>query len=179
MHFTGLKYAEDKARHRLREMVRSKRLQVTKMSQLNVYHIEKFSRDARHWLAVVDAYLELSRQKKSWEQYDFKAEQYICNRRPDLLLVTINKATGEKSVTAVEVDLGTTPFQKVAEYNETFDLDWTREWWADLNRKGQPRFPRIIVFTTRPEVVKEHIEDEKENRNRLRWEVVPCGRLLP
>jgi hypothetical protein len=169
MFFSTHKYSEDKARKRLRSLTARNAIQCSK-GLSNTYYIGNAIKQSRHNLARLEAYLKLMEQKQHYEDIKVYFEVPICQARADLFVSIHNKFTNSKSYTIIEIDLATNPFDKVELYNNIFDGDeWTKLWWA----KGEvARFPRIIVYTTRPDVVKECFTTQ--NRNNLRWEVWPC-----
>lgn len=169
MFFTTHKYSEDKARKRLRSLATRNVLQCSK-GMSNTYYIGNAIKQSRHNLARLEAYLKLMEQKKDYEEIKIYFEVPICEARADLLVSIANKFTHSKSYVIIEIDLGTNPFDKAELYNKIFDGDeWTTLWWA---RGEVARFPKIIVYTTRTDVVKECIREQ--NRNGLRWEVWTC-----
>lgn len=171
MFFANQKYGEIKARARLRALTKQGRINMNKINKVNVYYTEQWSKNFAHWLMIAEAYIKLKEQQKSWEELKVYTEFQLCNLRSDLFLLISNKVTHKWTTVAIEVDRGTNEFTKVDDYNRLFESDeWVNQWWA--KQGDTARFPKIIVFTTRPDTVQKMIE--KENRNNLRWEVWRC-----
>lgn len=140
-----------------------------------IYYVGKKKPDWKSIIALNNLYFNIRARGKVIQ---FQPELPFLTGRCDAFFVA--EYQGRKRKFFIEVDRGTTPFNKANIYNALLQTDWEKEAWADPLKRGVISFPLVVVLTIRKHIVERDFMKAKFNYHILdlhqpEWEVIFKG----
>lgn len=164
------KYGRRKAQERLLKLYKKGKVQRERVGEMYAYYRGTRPGMIKHTLGVNWACLWFEKCLKSWEKlHIWQYEQDYGILRCDGFAAVKNTVTGKMTFWFIEMDRGTTQFDKVRKYCRLYETEGYRgRWWLEFT----DRFPSVLIVTTSPgrlEGIKTIIKDE--NTAGLRFDV--------